>query len=331
MRATLAATLVSLLLPTAATAHRLAPSFLGLHETTPGRVEVRWKTPRAVARGATLRPVLPDGCREVPPRRRERLADAWMERFLLACDAPALVGRTASVAGLAESGTDALLEIRLADGSERRAILTGESPIYRIPARARGSRVIVDYAALGIEHLATGPDHLLFVLGLLLLVRRRRQVVWVVTAFTAGHSITLTLAVLGFVRGSRAPVELAIAASLVVLAGELIRSTDVQRSARLRRAWAMAFGFGLLHGLGFAGALWKLGLPAHGIPLALFSFNLGIEAGQLILIAAALPVLHAARRLMRPWPSALTELPATVIGSLGAFWCFDRAAGWLGF
>jgi hypothetical protein len=319
--------LLGALLPGAALAHALAPSYLELREARDGGVRVRWKTPALVARGARPEPVLP--CPDAGPRALVAVEDAWVAEWSIACPQP-LVGLEIGVDGLAGSGTDAIARVAFADGREVRAILTAAAPRLRIPKRERASEVLASYLRLGVWHLATGLDHVLFVLGLLLLLGATRRLLVAVTAFTLGHSATLALAAVGAVTLPQAPVELGIAATIVLLARELALRADAGRSPIARRPALLPFGFGLLHGLGFAGALAALGLPGHAIPLALFAFNLGIELGQLALLALALPVLGLARRLARRAPLWLGEVPATAIGSLAALWCIERGLVWLG-
>ena len=184
------------------------------------------------------------------------------------------------------------------------------------------------YATLGVAHILTGLDHLLFVAGLLLLARTPRRLVETVTAFTVGHSITLTLAVLDLVRVPVAPIELAIALSVFWLAVELAR-TPRRPTLVQRRPSLLAGLFGLLHGLGFAAALQAVGLPSGDVPLALVAFNAGIEAGQLGFVAVCLLAAAALRRLPLAWPRWARELPLYAMGSLAAFWCFERAAALL--
>jgi hypothetical protein len=271
--------------------------------------------------------VLP--CPDAGPRALVAVEDAWVAEWSIACPQP-LVGLEIGVDGLAGSGTDAIARVAFADGREVRAILTAAAPRLRIPKRERASEVLASYLRLGVWHLATGLDHVLFVLGLLLLLGATRRLLVAVTAFTLGHSATLALAAVGAVTLPQAPVELGIAATIVLLARELALRADAGRSPIARRPALLPFGFGLLHGLGFAGALAALGLPGHAIPLALFAFNLGIELGQLALLALALPVLGLARRLARRAPLWLGEVPATAIGSLAALWCIERGLVWLG-
>jgi hypothetical protein len=260
----LAAPLAAVVLAVPAAGHRLAPSLLELREDGNGLVAVLWKTPLQRPVGSEIEPVLPAHCE--------------------ATDAPTTTPDATSltlVRGLETSGTNALLRISLADGRRVRVVLHADSPSLSVPERQTAADVAWDYARLGVDHILTGFDHLLFVLGLVLLVSGRRLLLYTITSFTLGHSVTLSLAALGFVRFPSAPIEVVIAATIAILAAELARGVQAGPTPMRRFPWVMAFAFGLLHGLGFAGALAEIGLPDGEIPLALLSFNLGIEAGQL--------------------------------------------------
>jgi hypothetical protein len=320
----------------AAGAHNLAPAYLELREQPGGAVAVLWKLPAVMPRRASLEPALP--CPAATPPAAHIEGDAVLFEWRLAC-ARSLVGQRIAVEGLAGSGTDAIVSVGLADGRHVRAILTASAPSLAVPARESTLAVLASYARLGVEHLWTGLDHLLFVAGLSLLLGATRRLVVAITAFTAGHSVTLALATLGIVHAPRAAVEVAIAGTIVALALSLARAHAGGGSARTasiaRRPALLPFAFGLLHGLGFAGALAELGLPQHAIPLALFSFNLGIELGQLSVVAALLALAFfalRARALDAASPrlvSLARDAATTAIGALGVFWCLDRASSWL--
>lgn len=308
-----------------AAAHRLAPSYLELREQAPGVFAVLWRTPQLVARGARLSPTLPCEMRGEPEAMLE--PTAWVQHATIVC-ADGLVGRSLGVAGLSGSGSDAIVHVVFADGREVRSVLSAARPTLRVPARESALAVATAYLRLGIEHLMTGFDHVLFVLGLVGLLRGGRPLLLAITAFTLGHSVTLAAASLGAVRLPAAPVEVAIAASLVALAAALARPDRGATSSLVRQPGLLPFGFGLLHGLGFAGALAAAGLPGHALPLALLSFNLGIEVGQLAVVAVALPVLALLRRTPLPGRAVLCELPATALGGIGVYLVLDRAALW---
>jgi len=308
--------------PLPAAAHRLAPSLLEVRELAPHRVSVLWKTPLLRASGSVLRPALPSHCKPLGSARTSRTDAALIQRWELRCQQRDLVGSELSVEGLSGSGTDVLIQVSLLDRRRIRAVASARAPRFTIPPREQPIRVVTDYTLLGIEHLASGLEHLLFVAGLLLLVSGGRRILLAVTAFTLGHSLTLALAVLGIASLPPALVDLGIAASLVALGVELAAKGPDRRP----HPWLLALVFGLLHGFGFAGALREAGLPPEAIPLTLFSFNLGIEIGQLAFVALVLNTVSLARDWLDRVPAALSRVPTYAIGSLGVFWCLERGA-----
>jgi hypothetical protein len=248
------------------------------------------------------------------------------ERFVVDCGASGLVGQRVGVLGLDATSTDALLRVTLADGSVIQHVLRPDAAFVDVPAGTPRLEVARDYAALGFRHILNGADHLLFVLGLLLLVGGGKRLVQTITAFTVGHSITLSLAATGFVQFPTRPIDALIALSVFWLAVDLARRPE-QRPSWMRRApWLMAGSFGLLHGLGFAGVLTEAGLPAGEIPLALFAFNAGIEVAQLLFVLAMLASASLLRGLASGVPGWLARVPVYAMGSLAAYWCFERAA-----
>lgn len=310
---------------TAANAHSLSPSLLVMRESAGGDVEVTWKTPLMRLPGVDLRPLLPADCPVSVPAVLTEQSDSLTAKWRLKCTPTGLVGREIGVEGLGAAKTDALLHLELADGRVIDTVLRAREPTFEVPDRESSTTVARRYMELGVEHIATGYDHLLFVLGLLLLVRGGRALFATITSFTAGHSVTLTLAALGLARVASAPVEVLIALSIFVLAVELARPNAGSRF--WERPWLMAMLFGFLHGLGFAGALREAGLPQGAIPIALLCFNVGIELGQLAFVATVLVVYRAGRALAVPTPVWGRQLTVYAIGSLAAFWMIERA--WL--
>jgi hypothetical protein len=311
-------------------AHPLSPALLDLRESADGLVHVTWKTSALRLPGTNLRPELPAHCRSVSQGTANETGDSITTEWSVDCRPQGLVGQRLGVAGLAGARTDALLRVALGDGRVVQAVARASEPFVVVHAPARPATVVTGYWKLGFEHILSGPDHLFFVLGLLLLAGGGRRVLGTVTAFTLGHSITLTLAVLGVSRIPPAPVEVAIALTIYVLAVELARGPVRGPTLLARFPWAMAFAFGLLHGFGFAGALRAAGLPATDVPRALFSFNVGIEFGQLAFVGAVL----AAGTLLGTWlpivAARSTRLAVYAMGGLSALWCFERFAAWLG-
>jgi hypothetical protein len=320
--------LSSVLAAGAVQAHPLAPALLQLEAAGGGRFDVRWRLPRLRPPGPAPAPRLPDHCRPLAAPVRTT-GDRWVEEtWSVACDARGLGGDTLSVEHLV-GPSPVVVRVVSGDGRVSEGVVTAAAPSFVVPPAPRLGDVAWSYVRLGLEHIATGPDHLLFVLGLVLLARRWRRIVITVTAFTVGHSVTLALAALGLVRLSPGPIDFAIALSVFWVAVEVARR-DVAGQAVAEHTWLMAACFGLLHGLGFAAALTEAGLPHRAIPLALLGFNAGIELGQLafILVLAALwTIVRRALPMLPPWTM---RVPAYVMGTLAAYWCFERAATWLG-
>jgi hydrogenase/urease accessory protein HupE len=240
-----------------------------------------------------------------------------------------LAGERIEFPGLQLTIADVLVRVQMRDGTVSTTLVRPTRPWIEITTAPGLLAVAGAYVLHGIEHILFGFDHLLFVLALILIVRSRKVLLWTITAFTIAHSITLSLATLGVVHVPGPPVEATIALSILLLACEIVRLQRGQASMTAQWPWVVAFSFGLLHGFGFAGALTQIGLPQGDIPLALFAFNIGVEVGQLIFIAAVLGVLAAARRFK---PAPIVERRALfvstyVIGALAAFWFMERLAG----
>lgn len=324
-RLPLIATLVLLLSSaTRVAAHPLAPALLDLRELGDGRVAVTWKTSRYRATGSRVEPRLPADCsmESVPQTSgdAESLTTTWQVR----CPG-SLVGRRFGVSGLASSGIDALVRVTLADGRVVRGVVRGPTPELVVPERQSAASLAAAYLAVGVAHILTGMDHVVFIAALLLLARARGALLASIVAFTVGHSLTLALAALELVRLPTGAVEWLLAAGLFVLAVELTRAA-APPSRFMRRTWIWALLLGLLQGFGFAGALREIGLPSGDVPLALLSFNLGIEIGQLAVIAGVLGAAAALPRLPLRWPRWAAQAPVYVIGTLAAYWCIERTA-----
>ena len=332
---------------TPADAHPLAPALLELREQGGDVIAVRFKTSlfvRSQRAGESLVPLLPDSCRAIDEGAVEVVGSGRVVRFQAVCPG-GLVGRRVGVGGLGDNRIDALLRVELADGRSLQRVLRAGRASLVVPARPGPGAVVASYAEMGARHIFSGPDHLLFVFGLVLLVAPGAgyvsRLLLTLSAFTVGHCVTLSLAALGWIRLPSGPVELTIAVSVLVLAVELARNEGGTRSRAL--PWLLAGSFGLLHGLGFAGALLEAGLPGGDIPLALVSFNLGIEAGQVFVVVGVLSARTAFRvagalvphpreqgvglvpALARRARAAGRRLPAYAMGSLAAMWCIERA------
>ncbi len=309
-------------------AHEVRPAYLELTETAPGQFDVLWKVPALGDAVLTLQPVLPQACKTRAPATRLNVGGALLERWGIDCGASGIAGGSLRIDGLATTLTDVLVRVVFLSGGVNSQILRPNAAEFRVDPTI-GAPPLAGYARLGVEHILFGIDHLAFVLALLLIVRGTARIVATITAFTVAHSITLGLAALGFVHVPQAPVEAAIALSILFVALEITRARGGSPGITQTRPWLIAFVFGLLHGFGFAGALAEVGLPANDIPLALLLFNIGVEIGQLLFVAAALIILAIGRRFATPaW---LPTAAAYAIGAMASFWVIERVAiivGW---
>jgi hydrogenase/urease accessory protein HupE len=316
--------LAALLLPAQSFGHEVRPAYLDLREDHPGEFSVLWKTPMLGEMRLALNPAFSGPVEVLTPMMTRTTGNAAVQTWRLRAES--LHGQTLRIVGLETTLTDTLVRIVFADGSTWVQRLTPRQPDSLIPARASAWGVAATYLALGIEHIMTGIDHLLFVLALLLLTKGTWRLVRTVTAFTVAHSITLGLATLGIVHVPSAPVEAVIALSIVFVATEIVQARWGREGLAAQMPWIVAFIFGLLHGFGFAGALSEVGLPEGHIPAALLFFNIGVEAGQLLFVAAVLAVVAGARRIRVAWPRWAELVPPYAIGGLAMFWVIQRVA-----
>ena len=322
--------LMPLLLAHPAQGHLFAPSLLKIVETQLHHYNVVWKTPTKRSSGIPLQPTFPDRCEVSNPNSPRTEGTGIISSWQLRCDQlgdQGLVGQVVGVSGLGTNQVSTMIMLSLRDGRRYQAVLTPENPEFLIPAIPGQGQVMSEYSRLGLEHIVGGIDHLMFVFGLLLLVGGGARLFWTITAFTAGHSITLSLVTLGFISFPVPLVEFTIALSIFMLALNLARR-DFSRSdgGGLFRhyPWWLAGGFGLLHGMGFAGALAEIGLPQSNVPLALLFFNIGIEAGQIAFILLLLGAWWLIKRPLLPWQERLLPIPIYALGGLSAMWCIER-------
>ena len=314
-RALLAFALLLIALP--APAHPIDAASLSLRELNAGVFLVNWQASSASLQRDVSRPAqFPDHCK--------------LEGEYLDCGLRGLHGRI-EFPWLEGTLTHLMVDIEWQAQPRLIRSVTASSPSLRVDSvTGRGFAFVwplaVEYVALGIEHILTGFDHLLFVVALTLLVRQRRALIVTITTFTLAHSLSLAATVLGAVAVPVPPVEATIALSIVLVCAECLRPVN---SLTQRAPWLVAFAFGLLHGLGFASALLEIGLPERHVPLALLFFNAGVELGQLGVIAVVTGVGLAVVRLgpPRPW---LRSSVVYAMGALAACWSLERIAAVFG-
>ena len=308
-----------------AAADELRPGYLELTQKSERLWQVKLKAPVKGGMAANAAPVLPLTCTLSTPH-REAVEGALISVWQATCTR-SLVGAQVGLSGLDQTVSDALLRIAPLGRPVQAARLTVTAPLAHVAARAGSAQVAYTYFKLGIEHIIVGYDHLLFVLSLVLLLRGGWVIARTVTAFTVAHSITLVGATLGFLGVDQRPVEICIALSIVFLAVEVVkRNPDAPRLSE-RMPWLIAFLFGLLHGFGFAGALAEIGMPEGEVPIALLTFNLGVEAGQIAIVIAALAILALIARLYDVALDRFKHGAAYAIGITASFWFIARLIG----
>jgi hydrogenase/urease accessory protein HupE len=322
-----------MLLVTGAFAHEVRPAYLELRQTGSETYDVLWKVPGL---GENLRLGLyvefPAGCTNVTEPRASMVNNAYSERWTVKCPG-GLSGGAIHIAGLSATATDVLVRLERLDGSAQVTRLTPSAPSFLVEAAPRVLEVARTYSVLGVEHILTGIDHLLFVLALIIITRGGWKLVKTVTAFTLSHSISLTAATLGFVHVPPPPVEAVIALSIIFVAAEIVHMRRGLVGITARAPWVVALTFGLIHGLGFAGGLSDAGLPAGHIPTALLFFSIGVEAGHFMFIGVVLSLIalghktlqHVSFSARNPQLSTFARLvPPYAIGTIAMFWFLQR-------
>lgn len=305
-----------------AQADELRPGYMELTQLDAQQWKLVWKAPVLGGLATRTRPAFPEFCRQSPPQARVEGAVLVAESRLTCTKT--LAGSQVGLAGMDAAFTDALLRVAPLDRPVQTTRLTQQTAMVEVATVPDAWEVARSYFVLGVEHILTGYDHLLFVIALVLLLGRMRPVIKAATAFTVAHSITLIGSTLGLVGLAQAPVEALVALSIVFLAVEIAKQKPDAPSLTERLPWMVAFLFGLLHGFGFAGALREIGLPESDVPTALLTFNLGVEAGQLVIVSLVVAVLAALRRF-RPAALRPAALVATyAIGTVASFWFLER-------
>ena len=322
--------IVAMLFATKSEAHEIRPALLNITETEPGWFEVMWKVPVFEGEVLDITPVFPESFNLIGIPSNNILPGHVIQYFSVQYDGEDdIAGKEILIEGLSSLQIDVLVQMVLIDESRYSAILKPSAPIYIFPKIGSKSEVAYSYWIMGIIHILSGFDHLLFVLALLLIVQNNWKLFKTITAFTLAHSVTLALATLGLVNVPPGPTEAVIALSIVFLAGEIMNIHRGKYSITQQYPWVVAMFFGLFHGLGFAGALTNIGLPQSEISLALLMFNLGVETGQIIFLLAVLLVWAIIKRFNIKWPANAWKWMPYAIGSLAAFWTIERIVGFL--
>jgi hydrogenase/urease accessory protein HupE len=307
----------------AAAAHEIRPAFLQIREIEPATYDLLWKTPAQGDMRLALNVILPRECADLGAPRVTLVHAAVIERRRSRCNG-GLLGKRVVIENLETSLTDVIVRFEPMEGSPKTLRVDGAGPVLMIPERQPWSAVAGAYFHLGVEHILFGFDHLLFVLCLLLLVKDFKRLLAAITSFTVAHSITLAATTFGWLSLAAAPVEACIALSIALLAAGIVKPRDANSDVAQRWPWIASFGFGLLHGFGFAAALRDIGVPEDAVPLALLFFNLGVEAGQIVFVAVVLALLFLLRAYAPRPPAAVRRAPPYIAGIVASYWFIER-------
>jgi len=303
-------------------AHEIRPAYLEIKQQTADSYQVLWKIPLIGNKAPKIDPILPEQF-TLDQIDDEFLPDSYIRRYQGNYYGE-LNGQKIAIQGLDMTLVDVLVQIYLLDESSYTFLLQPDQATIIIPKEPSKWEVVKLYIFLGIEHILIGIDHLLFVLGLLLLVKGLRPLIQTITAFTIAHSITLGIASFNLINVPGPPVEAVIALSIVFLAREYLMVKKGENSMTAQYPWVVAFSFGLLHGFGFAGALSDIGFPQKEVPLALLTFNVGVEIGQLIFIGIMLFFWKLVQKTKLPLQNGSWKILPYSMGTIAAFWLVER-------
>jgi hypothetical protein len=311
-------------------AHESQPGLLELRQLGATRYEVIWRAPIYYGRPHPAKLQLPEDWQTLGQPTVRQLSDSALHRRMVDVPGDSINGNVVRFPGLEGTITDVFVRVSRLDGttytqvvrpSRPDAVLRGERPWYVSS---------LEYLVVGFHHIILGVDHLMFILGLVIIVRGRMILFKTITAFTVAHSITLALATLGYANVPTQPLTAAIALSILFLGPEIVRVWRGETSFTIRHPWVVAFAFGLLHGFGFASGLSVTGMPRAELAPALLFFNVGVELGQLCFVVLILIVLHSFKKIELRWPRWVEVIPGYAVGSLGAYWTIQRGAIMLG-
>lgn len=308
----------------AARADELRPGYIAFTQSDATHWTLVWKAPIKAGITPQTQPILPKNCTVIGNPTRAPAATSVVTTNAVICSGD-VSGLSIGLSHFAGSQTDVLVRVAPLGRSVQALRLTPDQPMARIIAKPDFWQVAKTYFLTGVDHILFGYDHLLFVVAMVLLLGGPWSVAKAVTAFTIAHSLTLIGTTLGFIGLPQRPVESVIALSILFLAVEIIKKDSATLRLSQRVPWVVAFGFGLLHGFGFAGALKEIGLPQSDLATALLTFNLGVEAGQLFIVITTAAILHLLRRFASALAPTVVKVATYGIGTIAAFWFIERS------
>jgi hydrogenase/urease accessory protein HupE len=313
-----------LICPVLTWAHEIRPGYLEIKENADHSLQLTWKQPLMGEYGVPMHPLISAGWMADSLAQTSYTQTYLIKQWQIPAAHVPLNEQTITIGGLENTMTDVLVQVSLLKEGSFTYLIKPVQPFVRLALSKPQPPPVWQYIQLGVFHIWSGYDHLLFVLGLLLLIRKRSRLIWTITAFTIAHSLTLALATLQILTVPSAFTEAAIAMSIVFVAVELANHYQGKNGFAYRYPWVVSFLFGLLHGLGFASALQDVGLPENNIPMALFLFNAGVETGQLVFVFIMLMATAAINKLQFKRQAWQKNLAPYFIGTMARFWLIER-------
>lgn len=307
-----------------ASGHESQPGTLEIKQLSTLRYDVTWRAPNYYGKPHPARLQLPSDWKDIVQPTERRQVDSIVFHKVIAVGSKNIEGKVITFPGLESTTTDIFVRLTRLDGTMMTTMVRPTKPYAELRGERSWSTTALTYVALGFHHILQGVDHLLFVLGLMLIVQGRMMLLKTITAFTVAHSITLGIATLGYASIPLPPLNAVVALSILFLGPEIVRSWRGGTSLTIRYPWAVAFIFGLLHGFGFASGLSTTGMPNAELPWALLFFNVGVELGQLAFVLTALALSRSFTILEIHWPEWAKTVPGYTVGSLGAYWTIQR-------
>ena len=305
-------------------AHESQPGTLEIKQLASDRYDVTWKAPIYYGKPHPAHLQMPEKWKNIVQPTERRMTDSIIFRWVVKVDTKSIEGDILRFPGLESTITDVYVRLTRLDSTIMTAVVRPTRPFVELRGERSWYTTAGEYIGLGFYHILIGVDHLLFVLGLLLIVKSRMMLIKTITSFTIAHSITLAIATLGFAKIPLPPLNAAVALSILFLGPEIVRSWRGETSLTINYPWIVAFIFGLLHGFGFASGLSTTGMPKAELPWALLSFNIGVEFGQLAFVFIALALAWSFRTLEVRWPRWALAIPGYTVGGLGAYWTIQR-------
>lgn len=305
-------------------AHEMDPGLVDITQLSEHKFEINWSAPVYFKKKHPARLVLPEHWQVLATKPVRKVRDSHLYSQLVNIPNDDFSKSKINIKGLEKTITEVFVRTLWLSGKKTSLLVLPQDPWFEIAANKTSWQIAGDYIYLGVDHILEGFDHLSFVLMLMWIVTLKRKLLLTITAFTLAHSLTLAAASFSIVSLPGPPVETMIALSIVFMAVELLKINQGRSSLTAQYPWLVAFFIGLIHGFGFSGALKDIGLPDGEILLALISFNVGVELGQLLFISVILVLTTLFNKIINTRPIWVNNIPVYIVGGMASFWFIER-------